>query len=65
MTPYLAISQASLDNLNSKFDSQQFDMRNFRPNIVVEGCPEFDEDLWSEVRIGEQAKFVCVKPCTR
>jgi len=65
LTPYMAMSQASLDNLNSKFDSQHFDVRNFRPNIVVEGCPEFDEDFWSEVRIGEQAKFVCVKPCTR
>uniref|UniRef100_A0A914UHV8 MOSC domain-containing protein n=1 Tax=Plectus sambesii TaxID=2011161 RepID=A0A914UHV8_9BILA len=61
----MALSQASLDDLNSKFDSQKYEMRNFRPNIVVVGCPAYDEDLWNEVRIGGQAKFVCVKPCIR
>uniref|UniRef100_A0A914XNV7 MOSC domain-containing protein n=1 Tax=Plectus sambesii TaxID=2011161 RepID=A0A914XNV7_9BILA len=65
LTPYMAVSQASLDDLNLKFVSQQFEMRNFRPNIVVAGCPAYDEDLWSDVRIGDQAAFVCVKPCTR
>ena len=65
VTPYMAISQASLDNLNSKFEERQFSMRNFRPNIVVAGCPEFDEDWWKEIKIGQQVRFTCFQPCTR
>uniref|UniRef100_A0A914URV5 MOSC domain-containing protein n=1 Tax=Plectus sambesii TaxID=2011161 RepID=A0A914URV5_9BILA len=65
LAPYMAISQASLDNLNSKFEGRQFSMRNFRPNIVVAGCPEFDEDLWDEIRIGSHVRFTCFKPCER
>jgi uncharacterized protein YcbX len=63
----MAFSQASLDNLNEKFDDDdhKYTARHFRPNIVVgDGCPAFDEDRWSRLRIGT-VTFVAVKPCTR
>uniref|UniRef100_A0A914UJ07 MOSC domain-containing protein n=1 Tax=Plectus sambesii TaxID=2011161 RepID=A0A914UJ07_9BILA len=65
LASYMAVSQASLDNLNSKFEGREFSMRNFRPNIVVGGCPEFDEDRWDEIRIGSHVRFTCFKPCSR
>jgi len=45
--PLLLISQASLDDLNSKMSlpgHQKISMSQFRPNIVVDGCNAFAED---------------------
>ncbi|MFV2059937.1 MAG: MOSC domain-containing protein [Gammaproteobacteria bacterium] len=61
--PLLLISEASLDNLNSKLDVA-IPMKRFRPNIVVTGCNPFDEDNWKMLRIGELLLRV-VKPCSR
>ena len=57
------ISQASLDDLNSRLDSP-VPMNRFRPNLVVEGCEAFAEDSWKKIRIGEII-FRIVKPCSR
>lgn len=71
--PYLIVSQASLDDLNARIRSssdaltdRSFDlpMDRFRPNIVVAGGEPFQEDTWTQVRIGEHA-FSLVKPCAR
>ncbi|MBV1908914.1 MAG: MOSC domain-containing protein [Kangiellaceae bacterium] len=61
--PLLMISQASLDDLNSKLDDP-VSMSNFRPNIVVEGGDAYQEDQWRSVRIGE-VEFDLVKQCSR
>lgn len=61
--PLLLISEASLDDLSQRAD-KQFDMRQFRPNIVVNGCSPFAEDGWRTIKIGEVI-FDVVKPCTR
>ena len=61
--PLLLISQASLDDLNSKLKSS-VSMKQFRPNIVVEGCQPFAEDGWKHIRIGE-VEFEVSKPCSR
>ena len=45
--PYLLISQASLDKLNSRL-SEPLPMNRFRPNIVVKGCQAFAEDQMEE-----------------
>ncbi len=63
----MAFSAASLDELRchlSEEDAPHVTNRNFRPNIVVAGCPPFDEDRWLQLRIGD-AEFTCFKPCTR
>jgi uncharacterized protein YcbX len=61
--PILIISEASLLDLNSKFDSA-LPMNRFRPNIVVKGSKSFAEDQWKRIRIGD-IELALVKPCPR
>ena len=61
--PFLLISQASLDDLNSRLD-KPIPMARFRPNIVVEGCEAYEEDSWKNIQIGD-INFRIVKPCSR
>lgn len=61
--PFLLISQASLDDLNSRSTSP-VPMNRFRPNIVVTGCEPFAEDKWKKIQIGN-ITFRIVKPCSR
>ncbi|XP_066474849.1 mitochondrial amidoxime reducing component 2-like isoform X2 [Tiliqua scincoides] len=49
--PILLISEASLEDLNSRLE-KKVAITNFRPNIVVTGCGPFEEDTWSEILIG-------------
>lgn len=61
--PILLISQASLDDLNSKLETP-LPMNRFRPNIVIDGIDAFDEDYVAHFsRPGLRLKPV--KPCTR
>jgi len=61
--PVLLISQASLDDLNSRL-SQPVPMNRFRPNIVVSGSKAFEEDSWRRIRLGSLVLRI-VKPCSR
>jgi len=61
--PLLVISQASLNDLNSKLETP-VSMTNFRPNIIIDGCDAFAEDDWKQIRIGEVI-FDAVKRCSR
>ena len=61
--PYLVLSQASLDDLNSRLD-QPVPMDRFRPNLVVSGGVAYQEDGWTEMHVGELT-FQLVKPCGR
>jgi len=61
--PLLLISQASLDDLNSRL-KQPVSMSQFRPNLVVNSCSPFAEDGWRHIRIGE-VEFEISKPCAR
>ena len=61
--PVMLVSQASLDNFNSKLDSP-VGMDRFRPNIVVDGCEPYAEDDWKKIQIGD-ITFSLVKPCAR
>ena len=49
--PLLLLSEASLEDLNSRLP-QPVSFRNFRPNLVVQGCTAFAEDTWQSVQIG-------------
>lgn len=70
--PYLVLSQASLDDLNSRIasadpfigPSAHLPMDRFRPNIVIAGGSAFQEDGWKDITIGA-ARFSLVKPCAR
>ena len=61
--PILLISQASLDDLNTRLPSP-VPMNRFRPNLVVDGCEAFAEDEWKLIRVGDMA-FKVAKPCSR
>lgn len=61
--PMLLANKTSLDDLNNRL-TEKVSMRNFRPNIVVENCPPWEEDSWGHVRIGA-LDFDIVKPCDR
>ena len=61
--PYLIVSQASLDDLNTRL-KEPVGMERFRPNLVIAGGEAFQEDGWRTVHIGA-ARFDLVKPCAR
>lgn len=61
--PLLLISQASLNDLNTRCPTV-ISMSQFRPNLVVDNCEAFAEDTWSHIRIGE-VEFKLSKPCSR
>jgi uncharacterized protein len=61
--PILIISEESLQDLNSRLDSQ-VPMNRFRPNLVVKGGKPFAEDTWRRIRIGG-VKMALLKPCPR
>jgi uncharacterized protein YcbX len=61
--PLLLISEASLQDLNSRL-SYSVAMERFRPNLVVRGCDAFAEDGWKKLRIAG-VEFTVAKPCAR
>ncbi|ONI27714.1 hypothetical protein PRUPE_1G101100 [Prunus persica] len=63
MYPYMLLSQGSMDALNNVL-KEPIPVNRFRPNILVEGCEPFSEDLWTEIRIDKLA-FLGVKLCSR
>jgi len=61
--PVLLLSVASVGALNARL-AQPVPMNRFRPNLVVDGCPEFAEDGWQHLRIGG-VHFQVVSGCKR
>ncbi len=61
--PFLLISEASLEDLNSRL-AYPVVMKRFRPNFVVSGADAFGEDSWKSIQIGS-LRFDLVKPCAR
>ena len=61
--PFLLVSEASLEDLNSRL-TEPLPMNRFRPNLVVGGSEPFAEDGWESVTIGE-VRFRVAKPCSR
>ncbi|CAG9462254.1 unnamed protein product [Pedinophyceae sp. YPF-701] len=74
--PVLVASDASLAQLNSELPAgaPRMDAARFRPNLLVSGCPPYDEDNWATVTctppaVHRGAPGECtlrvVKPCSR
>ena len=61
--PILVISQASLDELNSRLP-KSLPMERFRPNLVIDEVAAFDEDRIHELRAAG-VTLRLVKSCTR
>jgi uncharacterized protein YcbX len=61
--PLLVLGEGSLDEL-ARRAGEAFDVRRFRPNLVLAGLPPHAEDEWQRFRIGS-LRFRAVKPCSR
>ena len=61
--PFMVLSQASLEDLNSRL-TEPVPMNRFRPNFVVADAEAFAEDKWKIIRIGSTV-FHVVKPSER
>nr|CAB3454248.1 unnamed protein product [Digitaria exilis] len=61
--PFLIASQGSLDALNEIL-KEPVPMNRFRPNILVDGCHPYSEDLWKSIKINNLT-FQGVKLCNR
>src|SRR5690606_25349154 len=65
--PYLVANQASLDALNQRLQAKGLPpvpMNRFRPNIVIQGLPAYEEDYLAGMRVGDTT-FAFVKRCAR
>jgi len=65
--PALVISTASLDDLNRRLAANgagPLGMDRFRPNLVVGGFGPYEEDAWTDARVGE-LRAHGVRPCPR
>ncbi|MCK6430274.1 MAG: MOSC N-terminal beta barrel domain-containing protein [Burkholderiaceae bacterium] len=63
----LVTGQASLDDFNARLAAQghaAIAMERFRPNVVLDGLPAFDEDYAKTLRV-DGAELRVVKPCAR
>lgn len=74
--PLLVLSQSALDGLNRRLLAQgwpEAQLQRFRPNIVIDGVPEHEEDLAAELLLMSPAedsnmdpvRLRLVKPCPR
>ena len=61
--PFLLLSEASVEDLNTRLSSP-VPMNRFRPNIVVKDCRPYAEDSWEMISIGA-VRFRVAKPCGR
>ncbi len=65
--PLLVLGQASIDYLNERMvlaGGEAFDVRRFRPNVLLRGGEAHDEDTWRSARIGEVSVAIG-EPCSR
>lgn len=54
--PYLITTEESLRNVSARLAEGDVGMYLFRPNIVLDGDEQWDEDFWAEITIGEDSK---------
>lgn len=66
VSPFLVLSQESIDDLNSKLpEGTKISVWNFRPNILIEGCNPYDEDKWSFLKFSSGVEMNYLMPCGR
>jgi uncharacterized protein YcbX len=61
--PLLVLSENSVADLNTRLETP-VEMQNFRPNLVVSGCPAYAEDDWPDFHIGA-VSFKSLWRCSR
>ncbi len=62
----LVVSEASLEELHPRLEGEKAVLEKFRPNIVIDGVREWDEDFWGELTIcGSGLKIILTSNCAR
>jgi uncharacterized protein len=61
--PFLVAGAASLEDLSARAGTT-FDMRRFRPSLVIAGAAPWAEDEWRNITVGK-IRFRLLKPCAR
>ncbi len=61
--PFLVLSKASVEKISQEI-GEQIDIRQFRANLIIDGCEAFAEDQLQEFSISD-VHFQMVKPCKR
>jgi len=64
------LTTATMDRLRELYQRGRFEVRRFRPNIVIESraeCPDFIENAWvgRTLAIGEEVRVQVTDPCPR
>ncbi|KAF4974191.1 hypothetical protein FZEAL_8869 [Fusarium zealandicum] len=63
--PYLFTTEQSLNNVRARLTGCDVDMRVMRPNIVLDGETEWDEDFWAQLSINGIHQVALTKNCAR
>lgn len=64
-SPFLITTETSLRNVSARLESGDMEMAKFRPNVVVDGEGEWDEDFWAELSLNGTPTFTLSKMCNR
>jgi uncharacterized protein YcbX len=65
MAPLLVTTEASLRIVSTMLSEGDMDMYKFRPNIVVDGEVEWDEDFWAGLALDGRPILTMSKMCNR
>ena len=65
MAPFMITTEASLANVQTRLAEGDAHMFKFRPNIVVDGEHQWEEDFWSELSLRGEPTFTLSKMCGR
>uniref|UniRef100_A0A8H7NNF0 MOSC domain-containing protein n=1 Tax=Bionectria ochroleuca TaxID=29856 RepID=A0A8H7NNF0_BIOOC len=63
--PFLITTGASLANVSARLAAGDMEMAKFRPNIVLDGDKEWDEDFWTRLTLNGRPAFTLTKMCVR
>ncbi|KAJ6780845.1 hypothetical protein PWT90_00532 [Aphanocladium album] len=63
--PLLVTTEASLRAVRARVAGGELEMPKFRPNIVVDGGGEWDEDFWAALSLNGRPALLLTKLCNR
>ncbi|CAG9997547.1 unnamed protein product [Clonostachys byssicola] len=63
--PFLITTGASLANVSARLAAGDMEMAKFRPNIVLDGEREWEEDFWTKLTLNGRPAFELTKMCVR
>ncbi|PSN39539.1 hypothetical protein C0J52_12384 [Blattella germanica] len=67
LSGFMLLSDSSIADLAKRLPEhlKNLSHKRFRGNFIAKGTIPYEEDTWDWVKVGEQAIFRTVKPCTR